>query len=77
VRAGYRTLTNIQRNADLISVVPAADYSNKTGDITMVQMTNRRARLKGSVLPKKSKMTYFKQSIFIGDSNQSASFLLS
>ena len=43
----------------------------------MVQMTNRRTRLKGSFLPKKSEMSYFTQSSFIGESNQSASFLIS
>ena len=43
----------------------------------MIQMTLRRARLKGSVLPEKSKMPYFTQSIFIGDFKKSASFLLS
>jgi hypothetical protein len=43
----------------------------------MIQMTLRRARLKGSVLPEKSKMPYFIQSTFIDKSNQSASFLLS
>jgi hypothetical protein len=41
----------------------------------MIQMTNRRTRLKGSFLSKKSKMPYFTESIFIGDFNQSASFL--
>ncbi len=43
----------------------------------MVQMTNRRTRLKGSFLPKKSEMPYFTPSSFIGEFNQSASFLIS
>ena len=43
----------------------------------MVQMTNRRVRLKGSFLSKKSEIPYFNQSSFIGESNQSASFLIS
>jgi len=43
----------------------------------MVQMTNRRARLKGSFLSKKSGKPYFTQSSFIGGANQSASFLIS
>ena len=43
----------------------------------MVQITNRRARLKGSFLPKKSEILHSTQSSFIGDANQSASFLLS
>jgi hypothetical protein len=42
----------------------------------MVQMTNRRTRLKGSFLPKKSEMPYFTHSIFIGEFKQSASFLI-
>jgi hypothetical protein len=43
----------------------------------MVQITNRRERLKGSFLPKKSEMPFFTQSSFIGESNQSASISIS
>ena len=43
----------------------------------MVQITNRRARLKGGFLSKKSEITYFTKSSFIGEFKQSASFLLS
>jgi len=41
----------------------------------MVQMTNRRKRLKGSFLSKKSESPYSTQSSFIGEFKQSASFL--
>ena len=43
----------------------------------MIQMTNRRTRLKASFLPKKSESPHSTQSSFIGDANQSASFLFS
>ncbi len=43
----------------------------------MVQMTNRRDRLMGSFLPKKNEIPYFTRSSFIGESNQSASLLIS
>jgi len=43
----------------------------------MVQMTNRRTRLMGSFLSKKSEMPYTTQSSFMVDANQSASFLIS
>ena len=41
----------------------------------MVQMTNRRARLKGSFLFKKSEMSYSTQSSFFTESNRYVSFL--
>jgi hypothetical protein len=41
----------------------------------MAQMTDRRTRLKGSFLSKKSDMPYSTQSSFIGESSRSASFL--
>jgi len=41
----------------------------------MVQMTNRRTRLKGNFLSKKSESPYSTQSSFIGEFKQSASFL--
>ena len=43
----------------------------------MVQMTDRRTRLKGSFLSKKSEIPHSTQSNFIGEFNQSASYLIS